>query len=62
MSSYLTVKFTNVRPGHQTLPQLLGSVPDQVEAGLLEEEGQEAQVTVQILHIEQDRHDVSLVS
>lgn len=53
-SSYLTVKFTNVRPRHQTLPELLGSVPDQVEAGLLEEECQEAQVAVQILNREKN--------
>lgn len=47
--SYLTVQFTDVGPRHQTLPEFLGSVPDQIEAGLLQEEGQEAQVAVQIL-------------
>lgn len=47
--SYLTVELADIRPGHQTLPELFGSVPHQVQAGLLEEEGQEAQVAVQIL-------------
>lgn len=47
--SYLTVELADIRPGHQALPELLGSVPHQVQAGLLEEEGQEAQVAVQIL-------------
>lgn len=49
--SYLTVKFTDIWPRHQALPELFGPVPDQVQAGLLEEEGQEAQVAVQILTI-----------
>lgn len=47
--SYLTVQFADIWARHQTLPELLGSVPDQIEAGLLQEEGQEAQVAVQIL-------------
>lgn len=49
MMSYLTVELADIRPGHQALPELFGSVPHQVQAGLLEEEGQEAQVAVQIL-------------
>lgn len=47
--SHLTVELADVGPRHQTLPELFGSVPHQVQAGLLEEEGQEAQVAVQIL-------------
>lgn len=47
--SHLAVELTDIGPGHQALPELFGSVPHQVQAGLLEEEGQEAQVAVQIL-------------
>lgn len=46
---YLTVELADIGPGHQAFPELFGSVPHQVQAGLLEEEGQEAQVAVQIL-------------
>lgn len=42
MFSYLTIKFTNIRPWDQALPELFGSVPDQVKASLLEEKSQEA--------------------
>ena len=52
---YLTVEFTNIRPRHQALPELLGSVPGQVNAGLLKEERQEAQVAVQILNTDGGR-------
>lgn len=47
--SHLAVELADIGPGHQALPELFGSVPHQVQAGLLEEEGQEAQVAVQIL-------------
>lgn len=47
--THLTVELADIGPGHQALPELFGSVPHQVQAGLLEEEGQEAQVAVQIL-------------
>lgn len=53
MFSYLAVELADVRPGDQALPQLLGPVPQQVEAGLLQEEGQEAQVAVQVLQVDE---------
>ncbi len=46
---HLSIQLAHIHAGHQAFPDLFGSIPDQVQTGLLQEECKELQMTLQIL-------------